>query len=222
MSYIVLQKRNQSLMKGSLLIVGMGEGLGSHLLELKDRFDHVVGISRSRLNIDDPDLTQIEGDVSKVDSSFVNNLPDDIASVIYIVSEWGESADMLIEEYDRFTNSGPRGFLNLFQLLKEAGKLRRDALIVSIGSISSQHATVRYNKSSYPINSTSKLLQKTLISKLATCNPDYKFALLTLGSFDYLGYPTIVEAVSNIHSLSKSTQFIELELLPARDIQGLT
>ena len=68
---------------------------------------------------------------------------------------------MLVEEYDRFTNAGPRGLLNAFHLLKESGKLQKGALVISIGSISSQLAMQRYSKSSYLINATSKLLQKT-------------------------------------------------------------
>lgn len=206
-------------MKDNLLIVGMGNGLGYHLMELKDDFDHVIGISRSENAIKESKLTQIKCDVNRIDASVIQKIPEHISLVVYIVSEWGESSDMLVDEYDRFTNSGPRGFLNTFQLLKESGKLKEGALVVSIGSISSQHAMSRYVKSSHPINSTSKLLQKTLISKLATCNVDYRFALLTLGSFEYLGYSTIVEAIRSIKSLSRVSQFIELELLPAGDIE---
>ena len=37
---------------------------------------------------------------------------------------------MLVEEYDRFTNAGPRGLLNAFHLLKESGKLQEVALVI--------------------------------------------------------------------------------------------
>ena len=206
-------------MKGNLLILGMGNGLGAHLLKLKADFDHVIGVCRTANTIEENKLIQIECDIAHIDPPVIEKIPGPISLVVYIASEWGESSDMLVEEYDRFTQTGPRGFLNTFQLLKNAGKLEKGALILSIGSISSQLALGRYAKSAYPINSTSKLLQKTLVSKLATCNPDYRFALLTLGSFEYLGYSAIVEAVSNLKSLSKVAQFSELELLPAGDIK---
>ncbi|WP_440905576.1 hypothetical protein ACMZOO_04420 [Catenovulum sp. SX2] len=205
-------------MKGNLLIVGMGQGLGRKLVELKNDYDHVIGISRSRIDVTDDKLIQLHCDIKNLDTAEVAKLPGDIELVIYLVSEWGESSQMLVEEFDKFTNSGPRALLNLFHLLKAQNKLKAGAVIVSVGSIASQFD--HYSKRSHPMYASAKLLQKTIMSKLAATNPDYRFAVLTLGSLQHLGYASVVDAVRSIKSLAATSQFIELELLPANDIAG--
>ena len=189
------------------------------MLELQDEFDDIVSISRTEKNIEVGNLKQIVCDINEISPSVICQVPDSISLVVYVVSEWGETSNMLIEEYDRFTNTGPRGFLNTFNLLKNSGKLNKGALVLSIGSIASQLALGRYSKSDYPINSVSKLLQKTLISQLATCNSDFRFSLLTLGSFEHLGYPAIIDSIRHLRSLSKVAQFSELELFAKDDIR---
>lgn len=106
--------------------------------------------------------------------------------------------------------------LNLFHLLKAQNKLKAGAVVVSVGSIASQFD--HYSKSSHPMYATAKQLQKTIVSKLAATNPDYRFAVLTLGSLQQLGYTSVVAAIRSIKSLAANSQFIELELLPAGDI----
>ena len=79
-------------MNVNLLIVGMGQGLGRHLLELKSEYAQVIGISRGGIDVADDKLIQLNCDIKNLDVTEIAKLADNIELVIYLVSEWAESS----------------------------------------------------------------------------------------------------------------------------------
>lgn len=206
----------------SVLIIGFGKGIGGRLVGKLDGFSQYVGVSRSA-NCAVEGVLHIQSRAEDL-PKHVDQIKSKVSLVIYAASEFGESAEMLTEEYDQFMNAGPRGALAAFNALKDEGLLEEGALFIGIGSISSENVPSR--EYAHQVYSIAKFTQKTIMARLAAQHPKYRFATITLGSIGEdagnadkgIGYEHVIRTIEYLYAVSSRSNYSEVELVSALDL----
>jgi len=205
-------------MKNIALVLGYGGGIGKHLFDELAEFDQKIAVSRSSAN-GNFDYS-IQCDIKKF-SDYVDQISGNVSLVVYVPSEFGESREVKLEEYDDFMETGPRGLLSCFHSLHENGKLAEDALFLSIGSTASSQpyfATAKGN----PMYVIAKSAQKAIVAKLTGAYSQYRFATITLGGIqdgdEGVGYSNITKTIRHIYSMQNGVRYTDIELKSSIDI----
>ena len=208
-------------MKKSVLVIGRGDGLGNLIVKKYQDTHKVFSISRSEERDYHTNVTHIKTPVE----SFFENYKDfkkmSLSLIVFVLSPWGETGLLKTEEYDDFLKAGPYNFLKVFNDLESNGCIRKDATIVSVGSISSEEA-LQYNLDvKHPFYSIMKLTQKAIANQLSKIHNNYKLSNITLGSIGeddgLISYNDCVSTIDYIYNLQSGVSFIDVALVSKND-----
>lgn len=206
----------------NVIVIGVGKGLGKYLIKNLSDFDQKISVSRSE-QTDIQSSLHLKTDVYNLSNSIDCLNKESISLVVYIPSEWWESWDVKLDEFEKFISTGPKGLLSCTETLINKNLLTKDALIVSIGSTASEEAMSVRNNSAHPIYSIAKITQKALVSQLARANKNLRFSTITLGSIGTdetgVGYKNIQKTIEYLFSLSPWVWYSEIELSAKSDIK---
>ena len=177
-----------------VIILGSSGGIGKTIVEDFLNADaEVIGVSRSKLNLNNKRFSELNFDISKASQSDVKKIFKDIDKVDYLVNSIAITvkSSRSIQSYIDFERTINNNILSYYKVFLEViKKMKNDSSIVHITSINSKFAfesNPGYQASKSALSSLTRSFAKDLSNKRIRVNavaPSYIKTNMTIKSFN--------------------------------------